>query len=38
MDKGIEEAGQVVDDKTGGHFDREVQEGDQQAEDHPSNL
>ena len=26
-DKGIEEAGQMVDDKTGGHFDSEVQQG-----------
>jgi hypothetical protein len=38
MDKGIEEAGQMVDDKTGGHFDSEVQEGEQQAEEHASDL
>ena len=31
-DKGIEEAGQMVDDKTGGHFDSEVQHGEQSAE------
>jgi hypothetical protein len=31
-DKGIEEAGQLVDDKTGGHFDSEVQQGEQAVE------
>jgi hypothetical protein len=31
-DKGIEEAGQMVDDKTGGHFDSEVQQGEQMVE------
>ena len=31
-DKGIEEAGQMVDDKTGGHFDSEVQQGEQAIE------
>ncbi len=32
VDKGIEEAGQMVDDKTGGHFDSEVQQGEQSIE------
>ena len=32
VDKGLDEAGQMVDDKTGGHFDSEVQEGEKQAE------
>lgn len=32
VDKGIEEAGQIVDDKTGGHFDSEVQQGEQAIE------
>jgi hypothetical protein len=32
VDKGIEEAGQEVDDKTGGHFDSEVQQGEQSIE------
>ena len=31
-DKGLGEAGQLVDDKTGGHFDSEVQAGEQHAE------
>ena len=31
-DKGIGEAGQMVDDKTGGHFDSEVQQGEQSVE------
>jgi hypothetical protein len=31
-DKGIEEAGQMVDDKTGGHFDSEVQSGEHSIE------
>jgi hypothetical protein len=34
VDKGIGEAGQMVDDKTGGQFDSEVQEGEQQVEEH----
>ncbi len=33
-DKGIEEAGQTVEDKTGGHFGSEVQEGEHQIEEH----
>jgi hypothetical protein len=32
VDKGIEEAGQMVDDKTGGHFDSAVQQGEQSIE------
>jgi hypothetical protein len=32
VDKGIEEAGQMVDDKTGGHFDSEVQQGEHSIE------
>ena len=32
VDKGLDEAGQMVDDKTGGHFDSEVQEGEHDAE------
>jgi hypothetical protein len=31
-DKGLGEAGQMVDDKTGGHFDSEVQQGEQSIE------
>jgi hypothetical protein len=31
-DKGLDEAGQMVDDKTGGHFDSEVQQGEQAVE------
>jgi len=31
-DKGLDEAGQIVDDKTGGHFDSEVQQGEQSIE------
>jgi len=31
-DKGIEEAGQMVDDKTGGHFDSEVEQGEHTVE------
>ena len=38
VDKGLEEAGQMVDDKTGGHFGSEVQEGEQQAEQHLGDL
>jgi hypothetical protein len=37
-DKGIDEVGQMVDDKTGGHFDSEVQEGEQQVEQHLGDL
>ncbi len=32
VDKGIGDAGQMVDDKTGGHFDSEVQQGEQTFE------
>ncbi len=32
VDKGLEQAGQMVDDKTGGHFDSEVQQGEQSVE------
>jgi hypothetical protein len=32
VDKGLDEAGQMVDDKTGGHFDSEVQQGEQAIE------
>ena len=32
VDKGIGDAGQMVDDKTGGHFDSEVQQGEQTLE------
>jgi hypothetical protein len=31
-DKSLGEAGQMVDDKTGGHFDSEVQQGEQTIE------
>ena len=32
-DKGIEEAGQLAEDKTGGRFDSEVGDAEQKAED-----
>jgi MT0933-like antitoxin protein len=31
-DKGIQEAGQIADDKTGGKFDSEIQGAEQKAE------
>ena len=31
-DKVVEEAGQVADDKTGGRFDSQIQEGEQKVE------
>jgi MT0933-like antitoxin protein len=33
-DKGIQEAGQMADDKTGGRFGSEIQGAEQQAESH----
>jgi hypothetical protein len=33
-DKGIEEAGQLAEDKTGGRFDSEVGDAEQKAEDY----
>lgn len=30
--KGIEEAGQVADEKTGGRFDSQIEQGEQKAE------
>jgi hypothetical protein len=33
-DKGVQEAGQMAEDKTGGKFDSEIQGAEQQAEDH----
>jgi MT0933-like antitoxin protein len=32
VDKGVQEAGQQVDDKTGGKFDSEIQGAEQQVE------
>jgi len=33
-DKGVQEAGQMAEDKTGGKFDSEIQGTEQQAEGH----
>lgn len=32
VDKGVQEAGQMAENKTGGKFDSEIQGGEQQAE------
>jgi MT0933-like antitoxin protein len=32
VDKGVQEAGQMAEDKTGGKFDSEIQSAEQQAE------
>jgi hypothetical protein len=32
VDKGVQEAGQMAEDKSGGHFDSQIQGAEQQAE------
>jgi hypothetical protein len=34
VDKGVEKAGDLADEKTGGRFDDQIQEGEQRAEDY----
>jgi MT0933-like antitoxin protein len=34
VDKGVQEAGQMAEDKTGGKFDSEIQGAEQQVEEH----